>query len=211
MKTVRIRRCDPWIPTSKKNPKYIWNSRKKYLPLQVEKEKDMKRKVVNSVYFDSFWWLNFTYDEYLQMCKDCEREPNPEGSREYWDDIYEETVNDWDCFCDNMEYGPFKDCKCMITGNLGLWNGRPTIIPVLCDNPLEAIKKCINERGIDDWEVKTEDGHIEVLAHHHDGTNCFEIHLLSKKGEREVEREKYLYEDYDIKPWWFKKIYGYLY
>ena len=171
----------------------------------------MKRKVVNSVYFDSFWWMNFTYDEYLQMCRDMEREPNPEDSRGYWDDIYAETENDWDCFCDNMKYGPFKDCKCMITGNLGLWNGRPTIVPVLCDNPLEAVKKCISGRGIEDWDVSTKDGYIEVNAHHHDGTNCFEIHLLSKKGEREVEREKYLYEDYDIKPWWFKKIYGYLY
>ena len=171
----------------------------------------MKRKKVNLLYFDSLWYLDFPYKEYVEMCHDEEREPHAENSEGYWDDIYRHTEWDWEDFCSNMLYGEYKNSRCMITGSLGLWNGRPTITPVLCDNLLDAIKKCISGRSIDDWEVKTEDGHIEVLAHHHDGTNCFEIHLLSKKGEREVEREKYLYEDFNVKPWWFKNIYGYLF
>jgi len=171
----------------------------------------MKRKIINTTYFDSFWYLDFPYTEYVEMCEECEWPVHEENSNGYWQDITEMTERDWDDFNGNMKYGPYKDSPCMITGHLGLWNGRPTIVPVLCDSILEAVKKCVSGRDIDDWEVKTEDGHVSVLAHHHDGTNCFEIHLLSKKGEREVKREKYLYEDFDIKPWWFKKIYGYLF
>ena len=99
----------------------------------------------------------------------------------------------------------------MITGSLGLWNGRPTIAPVLCNNLVEAIEKCFG--SCDDLEVNLENGHLEVLAKHHDGTNCFEIHILSKKGLREVERPKYTWcgEEYEPKPYWFKNIYGYLF
>ena len=47
---------------------------------------------------------------------------------------------------------------------------------------------------------------------HHDGTNCFEIHLLSKKGIREANRPIYEWKkDYEPKRWWFKNIYGWLY
>ena len=171
----------------------------------------MKRKIINQTYFDSFWWLNFSYEEYKEMCEECDWPIHEEGSDGYWADLHDVTSSDWDAFRENMKYGPYKNKRCMITGTLGLWNGRPDIVPVLCDNILDAVSKCISGRGIEDWDIKTEDGHVVVNAHHHDGTNCFEIHILSKKGEKEVDREKYLYEDFNIKPWWFKKIYGYLY
>lgn len=171
----------------------------------------MKRKIVNTTYFDSFWYLDFSYEEYKEMCEDYGWPVQEEGSAGYWDDIHHCTENDWDCFKDNFAYGPYKNAKCMITGNLGLWNGHPSITPVLCDNILDAVKKCISGRSIEDWDIKSVDGHIEVNAYHHDGTNAFQIHLLSKRGLEEVERPKYCYEDYEPKPYWFKKLYGYLY
>lgn len=170
----------------------------------------MKRKIITTTYFDSFWYLDYPYEEYKAMCEDCGWECHEEGSSGYWNDINYLTEDDWECFKENFRYGPYKDAKCMITGNLGLWNGHPSISPVLCDNILEAVEKCISGRGIDAWDVKGEDGVIKVNAYHHDGTNAFEIRVLSKRGLEEVERLKYMYEDYDPKPYWFKKIYGYV-
>ena len=99
----------------------------------------------------------------------------------------------------------------MITGSLGLWNGHPTIVPVLCNDIMEAIERCLDCNCQIEFEIILEDGHVEVQVHHHDGTNCFEIWLLSKKGLKEIERPKYEYEDYNPNRTWFKNIYGWLY
>ena len=169
----------------------------------------MKRKFVNGTWFDSMAWLDVKYEDYLEMCEEMEIEPKEEGSTEQIEEVIEYMNDDFGDFCSNLEYSSW-NVPCMITGNLGLWNGRPTIVPVFCDNLVDAIKKCWG--SCDDCEVKLENGHLEVFAKHHDGTNCFEIHILSKKGLREVERPIYKYDkDFEPKKWWFKNIYGYLF
>ena len=163
--------------------------------------------------FDStYYGTSFPYDEYVDMCEECGWTCHEEGSNGYWDDMARLTEDDWDCFKDNMAYSKFKGQKCMITGSLGLWHGNPTIVPVLCDDIMEAIERCINCSYQIEYEISLENGHVEVQVHHHDGTNCFEIWLLSKKGQREVERPIYKWEkDYEPKRDWFKLINGYLF
>ena len=175
------------------------------------KKNSFDKKVFrNGNCFDSMAWLNVSYEDYLEMCKEMDMKPKEEGSAEQIEEVIEYMNDDFGDFKSNLEYSKW-NVPCMITGSLGLWSGRPTIAPVLCDNLVEAIEKCFG--SCDDLEVNLENGHLEVLAKHHDGTNCFEIHILSKKGLREVERPKYTWygEDYEPKPYWFKNIYGYLF
>lgn len=171
----------------------------------------MKRNIIkNCVLYDS--QADYSYEDYYEYCKDMGITAYPEGSEDYWDFIARQHEDDWDCFKDNMAYSKFKGQPCMITGSLGLWNGNPTIVPVLCDDIMEAIEKCLNNRFSFECDITLNDGHIDVNIYHHDGTNCFEIWLLSKKGQREVERPIYKWEkDYEPKRGWFKLINGYLF
>lgn len=172
----------------------------------------MKRQIVKTTLFDSLnYYTNFPYDEYVDMCKECDWDCHEEDSEGYWEDMARLTERDWDDFKSNMEYSKFKGQKCMITGSLGLWNGHPTIVPVLCNDIMEAIERCLDCNYQIEYEIILEDGHVEVQVHHHDGTNCFEIWLLSKKGLKEIERPKYECEDYNPNRTWFKNIYGWLY
>lgn len=70
--------------------------------------------------------------------------------------------------------------ECVIVGYVQLWTGKREIMPVKCDTLWEAIQKAV---GRSDFQIiKQVNGHIEVSAIHHDGTNSFSIHLLNEKG-----------------------------
>lgn len=171
----------------------------------------MKRNILkNNVIYDS--QADYTYEDYCEWCEDNEIEPKGEYSNDYFRYLADCRSNDYDDFKSNMSYSKFKDEPCMIVGSLGLWHGRPEIVPVKCDTLEEAIEKCLDNRFDFECEIVLNDGHVDVNIHHHDGTNCFEIWLLSKKGKREVERPIYQWEkDYEPKRWWFKLINGYLF
>ena len=172
----------------------------------------MKKQLVKTTLFDSLsYYTNFSYDEYVDMCEECNWDCHEEDSEGYWEDLATLTEQDWDTFKDNMAYSKFKGQKCMIIGSLGLWHGNHTIVPVLCNDIMEAIERCLDCSSQIECEIILENGHVEVRVHHHDGTNCFEIWLLSKKGLREIERPKYECEDYNPNRTWFKNIYGWLY
>ena len=129
------------------------------------------------------------------------------------------TEHDWNSFKSNMEHSKFKGQKCMITGWLGLryglLYGSHEIPPVLCNDIMEAIEHCLDCDYQTGYEIILENGRVEVRVYHHDGTHegssCFEIWLLSKKGLKEIERPKYECEDYNPNRTWFKNIYGWLY
>lgn len=176
-----------------------------------KRKRDMKKVIVKDcVLYDS--QESFEYEDYKEFCEEMELKVYPEDSADYWSFVEHERQNNWDDFNANMEFCKFKGQPCMITGQLGLWNRTPTIVPVLCDDIMAAIKKCLDNNFAFECEIILTDGHVNVNVHHHDGTNCFEIHLLSKKGEREVARPIYQWDkDYEPKRWWFKNIYGWLF
>jgi hypothetical protein len=76
----------------------------------------------------------------------------------------------------NKEYDGY-----IITGTLGLWNGKKDIFPEYFQNIEDAYHKCVEKS--DDVIVKLVDGALEVNAMHHDGTNTLYIRPLSNKGD----------------------------
>lgn len=70
-----------------------------------------------------------------------------------------------------------KEGKFEITGTLGLWTGTHEIEPVITDNNLKAIYKCL--QSADYFEIYKDDNDYIVNAYHHDGTNRFRIHELA--------------------------------
>ena len=93
------------------------------------------------------------------------------------DEAVVENINqDWECFIDNVTYSNLGTLECVITGDLGLWDGKHTIQPVYA-NLGQCITKCVSNG--DEVEIYEEDGELKIDAYHHDGTNHFTINLES--------------------------------
>ena len=174
---------------------------------ETEIRKNMKRNYISCNLYDST--CGYSYEEYLEYCEGNDIKPSPMDSMKFYEWCGMMRDWDWDDFKSNMEYSKYANMPCMITGKLGLWNGTHDIKPEKENNLMDAIIRCYG--SCNDIEVNLKDGYLEVNAYHHDGANCFEIHLLSKKGIERVECAERNWDDYDIKPYWFKKIAGYLY
>ena len=148
------------------------------------------------------------YSDYVEYCELNEITPEPEGSDDYYEWEAEENQRFVEDFFENLRYVKF-DTPVIITGSLGLWNGRKEIYPLVVESTekpslYNAVQKCIN--GMDDFKVELSEGEIVVHGYHHDGTNIFTISKLSKKGIdpvlRAVEDGKHL----QIKNYWIGKI-----
>ena len=130
------------------------------------------------------------YENYVEGCKVNHVEPQAEDSNDYWEYVYE-TRQMW--FDDFFRYGLKSvlshDKPCLISGTLGLWDGRHDIQPVKCVNLAKAIKKCFG--SCDDYEVEFSYGVIYVTSYHHDGVNTFEIKLLSTRGVNAMQGTDY--------------------
>lgn len=149
-----------------------------------------------------------TYQDYVEFCEANEITPSTEDSNEYYEWESEETQQFAEDFFCNLKYVKF-DTPVIITGSLGLWNGRKEIYPMLVEsseNPslYNAVMKCIN--GMDEFKVELSEGEIVVHGYHHDGTNIFTISKVSKKGidqvRKIVEQGKHL----QVKNYWIGKI-----
>ena len=149
-----------------------------------------------------------TYQDYVEFCEANEITPSTEESDEYYEWESEETQQFAEDFFCNLKYVKF-DTPVIITGSLGLWNGRKEIYPMLVESSehpslYNAVMKCIN--GMDDFKVELSEGEIVVHGYHHDGTNIFTISKVSKKGidqvRKIVEQGKHL----QVKNYWIGKI-----
>ena len=158
------------------------------------------------------------YADYIDFCEANEITPEPEDSSDYWNWVNEERSRDIDDFLTNLRYAKINEEPVLITGSLGLWNGRKEIYPMLIEsseyeqrkdgswkykNPaiMKAIQKCMN--GMDDVKVEYANGEIVVHGYHHDGTNIFTIHKLSTKGKRTVFNANKKGKQIDPKPYMF--------
>lgn len=146
---------------------------------------------------------NYNYESYLEYCEDMDIEPADKNSNRYYEWVSDMMEMDFDDFVANMKYSEIANTPCVITGSLGLWYGRPEINPVFMDNLSDAIMKCIN--NMDYFKVEMINGVINVYGYHHDGTNCFEIYPLSKKGQNLVN------EVTELKPYMLARYHDYLY
>lgn len=158
--------------------------------------------------------LNFTIadtmrevekDEVIELCEINEWEIPSEDSPAWFEIERDIRDTEWSDFIMNIKNG--RKYPVMVTGQLGLWNGNPTIVPEKFDNLYDAVMKCL---GRDTWDVDLHynKGVLEINCHHHDGCNRFEIHKLSKRGIKEVDRPIYYRgeKDYEPKPYWFSQF-----
>lgn len=102
------------------------------------------------------------------------------GKVTFWDWYYrtmnEEDNDFWDGFRLAIKNEPLFT-RCVITGNLGLWNGRKTIVPTLVDNLYDAVIKCLTDCEL--YKLTIKDNVLYVEGSHHDGRNSFEIRLVN--------------------------------
>lgn len=164
---------------------------------------------MNVTYFDNFNIDTDNYEDVYRETYDLDKEADVD-ERALWDYISDCLEMEWDDFKDNLRYSKNNDHYCVITGTTGLWNGHPTIEPTVCDSLLEAIQTCVSR--MDYCIIEQVNGHLEVTGIHHDGRNCFEIHLLNDKGERAAQnlREGWGMADFE-KRTYHKAMEGYLY
>lgn len=164
--------------------------------------------------------MGLEYKDYVENCEANERTPEPEDSSDYWEWVGDTKNIYVEDFFENLKYMR-DDTPVIITGTLGLWNGTREIYPVLMESSdyeqgangkwmfkqkalSKAIKKCIN--GMDDFKVEYAEGEIVVHGYHHDGTNVFTIHKLSKKGQRSAFNAHDNSKTLDPKGYWYAKF-----
>jgi len=91
-------------------------------------------------------------------------------------------VNDNDYFNDdfgkrgNLAYSSLKNTPCIVSGTLGLWDGKHKVIPKTFPKIEDAIYACLDECEGEIYE--DENGDLHIVAYHHDGTNTFAIKHL---------------------------------
>jgi len=140
--------------------------------------------------FNTSGWLDDVndkgvYADYVDECRERGKTPAAMDSDEFtgWciDLERENMADDLDNIrCSKALQGPW-----LITGTLGLWDGRHTICPVIEPSLDKAIRRCSE----DDTKVEYDRGAVYVSASHHDGTNVFVIRKLSGEAVRLVETE----------------------
>ena len=156
----------------------------------------------------------YTYEDYKEWCDECDVDCiYEEGSTEFYDWVHEQIDEDIHCDKMNIQDGKYAERNFIITGSLGLWDGKHNIKPVFEHGLCATIDKCISGRDIWDFDVflNDDEDYITVHAKHHDGTNVFEIHMLTREGAEAWEKayNEYEYGDADfpeLKEEWFEKI-----
>lgn len=97
---------------------------------------------------------------------------------ELWNFIYAENDIDWDVF--ESEYKKyFNTNNFVVRASLGRWNGRFDSSKIMTGGWDDFLKLL----GYDIFEIVDNNGHLEIVGRHHDGTDYFEIRELTRKGD----------------------------
>lgn len=130
-------------------------------------------------------WNLYSLDEQKDIMAEYE-EDLPEDQKF---ELAAEDINGygWECLFGKDGDIPFSnlaDQEVVITGTLGLWDGRHKIKPVKVANIIEAVNKCCNQdiEVVDMYEDSY--GNFILDAYHHDGCNHFVIKKYTDKGIR---------------------------
>jgi len=135
-------------------------------------------------------WID-NYNDGHEVPWDPARQDNPDYERDaesFWEDIQlfdKEAVATYNW----AEKGKIDGL--LITGTLGLWDGRHNIYPVFCHTLEGALRKCWGQ--CDDFRVDIQNGVITAYAYHHDGRNVFTIRGVSTSSMAPAQTEA-LYE-----------------
>lgn len=135
--------------------------------------------------------LQFEYESYEEFCEGNGIEPQGEDSTDFYNWCGEEAEEQYNCDMDEIRSCKKYNVPCVITGHLGLWDGKHEICPVKMDSIYDAIIRCYGRDTTSNLKVNFEDGKIVVYYSHHDGTNVFTICALSKSGVKKYEDWEY--------------------
>ena len=123
------------------------------------------------------WFVAFK--EYC-MDNDLDHTQYNEDSERFLNWLYDSLSMDWDDLMTNIKYDRNNNVDCVVTGSLGLWDGKHDIDAKHFPTLDRAINACIS--GCDYIIITENEGVIKIKGIHHDGTNNFEIHKLNDKG-----------------------------
>lgn len=170
---------------------------------------------------------NYNSDDYregaienlMENCGYVSEEEIPES--EIWNEIWFMQNDDW--ALESGEIDQYLAGKSLLVcGSVGLWDGRFAAGKIVSGGKLwDCLKDC------DYMEIWDEGGHLHIKGSHHDGTNCFEVKVLTEKGEelwnkwcydecprwnnlseREVHRKLWENSKYSHVPHFAKNVYG---
>lgn len=134
------------------------------------------------------------FKEYC-MDNDIDHTQYNEDSERFLNWLYDSLSMDWDDLMDNIKYDKNNNVDCVVTGSLGLWDGRHDIDAKHFPTLDRAINACIS--GCDYIIITENEGVINIQGIHHDGTNNFEIYKLNAKGydahceDKDLNNKKY--------------------
>ena len=121
--------------------------------------------VFNSFYFTHnavALWKEYCEDNDIEFCE----------SSIDWNYICNMRDNEWECELTAI-MDKFPHNEVILSGFLGLWNGRPQIANYHFGQIEKAIYKCLLSG--DDWQVSFDNWGIYIDVFHHDGVNTFTI------------------------------------
>ena len=129
-------------------------------------------------------------EEIKELCEVNEIEVPVEGDSRYWEMVGDFRSWDYDDFEATLKTSKKLPGLIVITGELGLWDGTHTIIPVMMDMAADPMKVFRKFALASDFEMRIgydKEG-LFVTVHHHDGTNRFHIKEVTTAGQRYLER-----------------------
>lgn len=126
------------------------------------------------------------YDVYIEHCEINDLTPQGEDSEDFYNVAREYQVLEFDDLLTNLRYCKANNYKWVVSGTLGLWNGRHEIEPKLFNNLINALNACFGK--CDDIIITKSHSVIKVTALHHDGRNYFELRALSDLGEERANK-----------------------
>lgn len=153
----------------------------------------MKQLVKSRTIYSNYdLWEKYPDDVLTQLALDCEWVESADDITEEmlinW--RYEEDSFDWDSTWTELK-NFFEGKTVIFLGMVGLWTGCAPAGEVGDFKELfnSAIKDCDYVKFYD------ENGHLSLKCSHHDGTNVFEIKVLTEKGIDYLDRWQYGYDN----------------
>ena len=131
-------------------------------------------------------------DEIKEHCEVNDIEVPEEGDSRYWNLVGDFHTWDYEDLESNLKASKKLPGLIVITGELGLWDGTHTIIPVMMDmaaDPMKVIQKFTLNSQFEMTIGYDKEG-LFVTVHHHDGTNRFHIKEVTTAGQHYLERCK---------------------
>ena len=128
-------------------------------------------------------------DEIKEHCEVNDIEVPEEDDSRYWDLVGDFHTWDYEDFESNLKASKKLPGLIVITGELGLWDGTHTIIPVMMDmaaDPMKVIQKFALSSDFEMTIGYDKEG-LFVTVHHHDGTNRY-LFRVFKEGTTEEQR-----------------------